>query len=183
MLRARPCSPPSLWTSAPGVRVQLASSLDVCSVFSISVILCIKIKVADSSNSLCYLCLLYKSSQCNITWTKHCFLHRILYDVLADWSCSCEGSPKPSTLSYLQMMCDANRVNALTMRMSRLGASLSGSVICITSSSGMPLNLSIFRFFFTTDMWSVIISCFSTGFSSVVLLGSQCNQQINKQIK
>ena len=79
------------------------------------------------------------------------------------------------------MMCDAKRVNALTMRMSRLGTSLSGSVICITSSSGMPLNLSIFRFFFTTDMWSVIISCFSAGFSSVVLLGSQCNQQINKK--
>ena len=51
MLRAQPCSPPSLWTSASAVPVQLASSLDVCSVLY----LCIKIKVAYNSNSLCYL--------------------------------------------------------------------------------------------------------------------------------
>ena len=64
MLRARPGSPPSLWTSASAVRVQLASSLDMCSVLY----LWIQIKVAYSSNSLCYLCLLNNSSHHNITW-------------------------------------------------------------------------------------------------------------------
>ena len=50
---ARPCPSPSHWTSASAVRVQLASNQDVCSVLP----LCIIIKVAYSSNSLCYLCL------------------------------------------------------------------------------------------------------------------------------
>ena len=48
--------PPSLCTSASAVRVQLASSLDVCS----ALYLCIQLKAACSSNSLCFfICVCY----------------------------------------------------------------------------------------------------------------------------